>query len=186
MILAAYRLLPFFTQLYGGFTELEAPAADTASAGYLQEKSRMNPYIRNLALAGGVAVALGGINAFAQERPSAGEPGVHAVHGRQHGEGQRWLRGLDLTQAQRDQVFKIFHEQAPVMREHANAAREAGRELRLAATSPNFDRARARALADQQAKAMAEMAFLRADAMSRVVAVLTPEQRQKLQEPRRR
>jgi Spy/CpxP family protein refolding chaperone len=30
------------------------------------------------------------------------------------------------------------------------------------------------------------MAFLRADAMSRVVAILTPEQRQKLQELRER
>jgi Spy/CpxP family protein refolding chaperone len=72
------------------------------------------------------------------------------------------------------------------MREHANAAREARRALRQAATSPSFDRARARTLADQQAKAMAEMAFLRADAMSRVVAILTPEQRQKLQELRER
>jgi protein CpxP len=88
------------------------------------------------------------------------------------------------TDAQRDQVFRIYHEQAPVMREHANAARAASRELRAAASAPSFDRARARALADRQAKAMAEMAFLRADAMSRVVAILTPEQRQKLQELR--
>ena len=146
----------------------------------------MKPYIRNLLLAGGVAAALGGAGALAQERAAAGEPAMHAVHSRQHGDGQRWLRGLDLSQAQRDQVFRIFHEQAPVMREHANAAREAGRALRQAATSPSFDRARARTLADQQAKAMAEMAFLRADAMSRVVAILTPEQRQKLQELRER
>jgi periplasmic protein CpxP/Spy len=142
----------------------------------------MKPYLRNLLLAGGVAAALGGAGAFAQERASE----MHAVHSRQHGDGQRWLRGLDLSQAQRDQVFKIFHEQAPVMREHANVARAASRELRSAATSASFDRARARTLADQQAKAMAEMAFLRADAMSRVVAILTPEQRQKLQELRQR
>ena len=73
MIRAAYRLLPFFTQLYGGFTELEGPAADTASAGYLQEKSRMKPYIRNLVLAGGVAAALGATGALAQER-AGGRP----------------------------------------------------------------------------------------------------------------
>jgi Spy/CpxP family protein refolding chaperone len=33
-----------------------------------------------------------------------------------------------------------------------------------------------------QAKALSEMALLRADTMSRVVALLTPEQRQKLQQ----
>ena len=136
-------------------------------------------------LAGGLAAGLAGTGAFAQDRGPAGEPGMRAVHRMHHGDGQRWLRGLELTEAQRDQVFKIFHEQAPVMREHAKAARDASRELRAAATSPNFDRARARTLADAQAKASAEMAFLRADAMSRVVAILTPEQREKLQQRRK-
>ena len=150
----------------------------------------MKPYLRNLLIAGGLAAGVAGAGAFAQERAPAGEPGMREVHGmHQHemrGGGQRWLRRLELTEAQRDQVFKIFHEQAPAMREHAKAAREASRELRAAAASTSFDRARARTLADAQAKAIAEMAFLRADAMSRVVAILTPEQRQKLQELRER
>jgi protein CpxP len=140
--------------------------------------------LRHLLIAGGLAAGLAGTVALAQDRGPGAEPGFHAVHGMRHGGGERWLRGLDLTEAQRDQVFKIFHEQAPVLREHAQAAREASRELRAAATSPNFDRARVRELADAQAKAMAEMAFLRAEAMSRVVAILTPEQRQKLEERR--
>lgn len=149
----------------------------------------MKPYVRNLLIAGGLATGLAGAGALAQDRAPAGEPAMRAVHGmHQHerrGGGERWLRGLDLTEAQRDQVFKIFYEQEPVLREHAKAAREASRELHAAATSPNFDRARARALADTQAKAMAEMALLRADAMSRVAAILTPEQREKLQQRRR-
>jgi periplasmic protein CpxP/Spy len=146
----------------------------------------MKPYLRNLLIAGGLAAGLAGAGALAQERGPSGQPEARAAHGMNHQGGQRWLRRLDLTEAQRDQVFKIFHEQAPVMREHANAARNASRELRAAAASPNFDRARARTLADAQAKAMAEMAFLRADAMSRVVALLTPEQREKLQQQRER
>ena len=146
----------------------------------------MKPYLRNLLIAGGIAAGLAGAGARAQERAPTGEPGMRAVHRMHDGGGERWLRRLDLTEAQRDQVFNIFHEQAPVMREHAKAVREASRELRAAATAPNFDRARARTLADAQAKAMAEMAFLRADAMSRVVAILTPEQREKLGELRRR
>jgi protein CpxP len=144
----------------------------------------MKTQIRNLLIAGGLAAGLAGTAGYAQDRGPGAGPGFHAVHGMRDGGGERWLRGLNLTQEQRDQVFKIFHEQAPVLRQHAQAAREAGRELRAAAASPNFDRARARELADAQAKAMAEVAFLRADAMSRVVAILTPEQRQKLQERR--
>jgi Spy/CpxP family protein refolding chaperone len=146
----------------------------------------MKPYLRNLLIAGGLAAGLAGAGALAQERGPAGQPEMRAVHGMHHQGGQRWLRRLDLTEAQRDQVFKIFHEQAPVMREHAKALRDASRALRAAAISPNFDRARARTLADTQAKAMAELAFLRADAMSRVVALLTPEQREKLQQQRER
>src|SRR5688572_6531299 len=130
----------------------------------------MKPYVRNLLIAGGIAAGLAGAGALAQDRGAAGEPGMRAAHGmHQHdmrGGGERWLRGLNLTEAQRDQVFKIFHEQAPVLREHAKAAR-------------------ARALADAQAKAMAEASFLRADAMSRVVQILTPEQREKLQQRRK-
>jgi Spy/CpxP family protein refolding chaperone len=103
-------------------------------------------------------------------------------HGMHDGGPRQWLRGLDLSEAQRDQVFKIFHDQAPAIREQANAARRAGQELRQAALSGGFDRARARQLADVQAKALSEMALLRADTMSRVVALLTPEQRQKLQQ----
>src|SRR5688572_31482004 len=124
----------------------------------------MKPYVRNLLIAGGIAAGLAGAGALAQDRGAAGEPGMRAAHGmHQHemrGGGERWLRGLDLTETQRDQVFKIFHEQEPLVREHAKAAREAILELRAAASSPNFDQARARALADAQAKASAEMAFL--------------------------
>jgi periplasmic protein CpxP/Spy len=111
---------------------------------------------------------------------------THAqMHG-QHGQGgpQRLLRRLDLTEAQRDQVFKIFHDQAPAMREQMKVARRASQELRQASLSPNFDRARARQLADTQAKALSEVALMRADNMSRVVAILTPDQRSKLQQLR--
>jgi Spy/CpxP family protein refolding chaperone len=114
---------------------------------------------------------------------------VHQLRGNGeafHGGPQRWLRQLDLTEAQRDQIFKIFHDQAPAMREQMKVVRSTRQELRQAATSPSFDRARARQLADAQAKALSEMTFMRADSTSRVVAILTPEQRTKLQQLRER
>src|SRR5213596_2191060 len=47
-----------------------------------------------------------------------------------------------------------------------------------------FDRERARAIADTEAKAIADMELLRAESMARVRQVLTPEQRAKLDQMR--
>jgi Spy/CpxP family protein refolding chaperone len=100
------------------------------------------------------------------------------------GEGMRFLRRLDLNEAQREQVKKIFEEQAPNMRSRMEAARTAQQELRTLAMSPNFDSGRARDLADTAAKAHADAAVMRAEGMSKVFALLTPEQRARLEERR--
>lgn len=149
----------------------------------------MNSHLANFLVASSLAL---GISSAAEAQPTERGPAqVHYMHARSGGESfrpgpQRWLRQLDLSEAQRDQVFKIFHDQAPAMREQMKVVRRTREELRQAATSPSFDLARARQLADTQAKALSEMTFMRADSMSRVVAVLTPEQRTKLQQLRER
>lgn len=142
----------------------------------------MNRHVRSFLLASGLALGLPGSAALAQQPDPAAFQQTRSD--RMHAGPQRWLRRLDLTQAQRDQVFKIFHDQAPALREHMQAARRAGQALRQLALSSGFDAARARALAEEQAKASAEVAFMRAESMSRVVAILTPEQREKLQQLR--
>lgn len=102
------------------------------------------------------------------------------------GGGMGMLRGLDLSEAQRDQVFRIFHDQAPAMRERMKATRAAHEELRKATAAATFDSARVRQLADAVGKAHADAAYARAENMSRVLAVLTPEQRAKLEQRRER
>jgi Spy/CpxP family protein refolding chaperone len=92
------------------------------------------------------------------------------------------LRGLDLTEAQRDQVFKIFHEQQPAMREQMKAIGDARRELAQAATGDQFDANRVQAAAEAQGKAVTQLALLRAQTLQRVSQVLTPEQRAKVKE----
>ena len=141
----------------------------------------MKSHIASFLIASSLALGI----PFAANAQPMREGGPAQFHSRGHHQ-QGWLRGLDLTEAQRDQVFKIFHDSAPAMREQMKAARRAGQELRQAAVSPSFDRARARQLADTQAKAMSEMAFMRAQRTSLVVAILTPEQRQKLEQMRSR
>ena len=145
----------------------------------------MNSHLASFLVASSLAL---GISSAAEAQPTERGPAqVHHIRGESFRPGpQRWLRQLDLSEAQRDQVFKIFHDQAPAMREQMKVVRRTRDELRQAAASPNFDRTRARQLADAQAKAIGEMAFMRADSMSRVVAVLTPEQREKLQQMRER
>jgi Spy/CpxP family protein refolding chaperone len=141
---------------------------------------RSSPYLASFLLASGLALGVSSAEAQPSER---GQAQVHQMHSPG---AQRLLRQLDLSEAQRDQVFKIFHDQSPAMREQMKVVRRTREELRQAATSPNFDRARARQLSDTQAKAIGEMSFMRADGMSRVVAILTPEQRTKLQQLRER
>ena len=92
------------------------------------------------------------------------------------------LRGLALTQAQRDQVFQIFHEQAPAVREQMKQMRQARRDLAQAATGERYDAERVRAAAEAQGKALTQLALLRAQTLQRVNALLTPEQRAKLKE----
>ena len=135
---------------------------------------RINPYLAAVLAASSLALAL----------PAAQARSMHG-HGGYHGQDMRGgLRGLDLTEAQREQVRGIFKEQAPAMRERMEIARKAHQELRAASLAPGFDSARARELADTAAKALADAAVLRAEAMSKVVALLTPEQRAKLDERR--
>lgn len=97
---------------------------------------------------------------------------------------QRMLRGLDLTEAQRDQIFEIRHAQAPAMRAQMKAVHAARKDLRELALAPAYDAAKAQASADALAKATSQMALMRIDTMRKVLAVLTPEQRKTLEERR--
>lgn len=151
-------------------------------------KLRTNPYLAGLLIAGSLAFALPAA-AQAHQRGAGGAMPMHEMRGGHGGfqpGGMHFLRRLDLTEEQRDQVFKIFHDQAPAMRERMKAARTAQQELRTAMAAPSFDGARVRQLADALGKAHADAAYARAETMSRVVALLTPEQRTRLEELRAR
>ena len=134
---------------------------------------KLNRYLAGLLVASSVAFAL---PAEANRGPGSGAH--HEMHG-----GMRMLRGLDLTAEQREQARKIFEEQSGAFRANAEAARAAHEALRKAAVDPNAD---VRALADAVGKAHANAAVLRVETLRRVAALLTPEQRQKLEQGRSR
>ena len=89
------------------------------------------------------------------------------------------FRGLQLTTEQREQVSKIFKEQEGAFKQRVEADRAAHQALRKAAIDPNAD---VRPLADAAGKAHAEVAVLRAETVRKVLPILTPEQRSKLEQ----
>ena len=150
--------------------------------------------LAGLALAGGMALAVPFL-ASAQPGPGPGGPGprmggdfhsMHARHGHGwHGEwgmGGGFLRGLDLTEAQRDKVFNVMHANAPAMREQGKVLHAARADLAKLALSNDYDEAKAKALTERSAQAMATMAQLRARGMNEIFRALTPEQQAKVLE----
>ena len=93
--------------------------------------------------------------------------------------GAGMFRHLQLTAEQRDQVSKIFKEQEGAFKQRVEADRAAHDALRKAAIDPNAD---LRPLADAAGKAHAEVAALRAETVRKVIPLLTPEQRAKLEQ----
>ncbi len=146
--------------------------------------------------AAGVALAVPFL-VSAQGAPDGAGPGMRAgafqrMHARQAGHGSHggygeqammggaFLRGLDLTEAQRDKIFAVRHANAPAMREQGKIMHAARAELAKLALSNDYDEARVKALTDRSAQAMSTMAQLRARSMNEVFRVLTPEQQAKV------
>ena len=103
-------------------------------------------------------------------------------HGMHRGGPMMMLRGLDLTQAQRDQVFQIYHDQEPAVHEQMKQVHQARENLMKLAAADNFDQAQAQQAADAQAKALSALAVIHAQTINRVRAILTPEQRARMDE----
>ncbi|MQA37340.1 Spy/CpxP family protein refolding chaperone [Rugamonas aquatica] len=89
------------------------------------------------------------------------------------------LHGLELSEAQQDQVFAILHAEQPYLREQGKAAAKAHEALRALGHSDKYDDAKAAALAKEAATAMANIALQHVRTEQKLLAVLTPEQRKK-------
>lgn len=112
---------------------------------------------------------------------SMGGFGPHARGGdSMYGFGPRAMRGLGLSEEQRDKLFELRHAAAPKFREQGKVLRDAHRELRRLSLSDDYDDAKAAAIGERAAKAMTEMAQLRARNANEFWKLLTPEQREKL------
>jgi len=91
-----------------------------------------------------------------------------------------YLRGVQLNDGQRDQVFQIMHRAAPALRGKGQEAGQAQRALHELSLSANYDEAKAKTLADAGARAMAEIALMQAAIDNQIVRLLTPDQRKQI------
>jgi protein CpxP len=130
------------------------------------------------ALAGGTAVS------FAQG-PGPGGPGVTGPgRGGPRGgaRGDLGLRGVQLTDAQREQVRSIMQSHRAEFDNVGKSLREAHRAFAEATRAAAVDEAAIRERSTAVANAMAEEAILRAKVRSEVHALLTAEQHQQLKQ----
>jgi len=108
-----------------------------------------------------------------------------------HGSGMRWplhglLSGLDLSDAQQDQVKAMLRDARPRLAPLADEAGRARRALFAAVTAPTYDEAAVRAAADALGRAAGAVAAGGAQLQAQVRGILTPEQQAKLDEALRR
>ena len=131
-------------------------------------------HCRSLAAAALVAsVVVGGVVVSAQ-RPGFGP-------GQRRAQAGLALRGLDLTEAQREQVRQLTEqnrEQTRTLLDRLQTAQEARRK---AVEAIPFSEPQIRAAAQALAEVEAELAVQRARLQADVYALLTPEQQTRLQ-----
>ncbi|WP_317203492.1 Spy/CpxP family protein refolding chaperone [Janthinobacterium sp.] len=132
-------------------------------------------------------LALSGAAMAADEMPPP--PGAAPRHaegpppfGRHGHGGAPFLRGLELSEAQQDKIFAIEHAQEPLLREQHKIVAKAHEALHALTLAASFDEARGAALAQTAAQAMARIALLRARGEQQILALLTPAQRQQMEQ----
>ena len=121
----------------------------------------------------------------------SGGPGMgHRGHGMGYGrhgfDGEaridRMAAKLDLTKEQRDKVRAIMDEATPRIRELRDRIGDNRAQLRALVQQGKAEDTEVRKLADEHGKLVAEMIVQRTRVMSEFQAVLTPAQREKLQQ----
>ena len=116
--------------------------------------------------------------------PAEGECGHHWKHrhwGR-HGHYHFWKK-LNLTDAQKKEMFSIRLEERAKMKPLVQKLK-AGRDQLRALPKGQFDEAKVRAIAKGQADIITELIVEKQRMKSRMYAVLTPEQRAKVEQMR--
>lgn len=146
--------------------------------------------LKRVLIAAGLAAALAGGTAVAVAQPPQEGPGMPGA-GRGPRVGMRGgfgpgrvlpLRGVDLTDAQREQLRSIMASHKAEFDQVRTTLREAHAALAAASSGQTVDEAAIRATTTALAAAMADEAILRARVRAEAFGMLTAEQQQTLQD----
>lgn len=148
---------------------------------------------KRVLIAAGLVAALAGGSAVAIAQAPQHGPGIHQRGPGPRGGGPRGfggpaadlgLRGIDLTDSQREQVRTIMESHKAEFQTVGGKLHEAHRALGEATMAETLDEAAIRARSAEVASAIADEAILRAKVRSEVFGILTAEQQQKVKEQR--
>lgn len=107
-------------------------------------------------------------------------------HGGKHQDGMRALRGLDLSQAQRDQLRALFDAGREARRKQMEEMHAARQALHALALSADYNPTRAGELARDIAQKESALLLARAEEQHKLLQILTPAQRKQLDERKAR
>ncbi|MDA8305354.1 MAG: Spy/CpxP family protein refolding chaperone [Deltaproteobacteria bacterium] len=107
---------------------------------------------------------------------------MHARHCNWHHCHANFWKQLNLTTAQKKKIKAIRAQARPKIQPLVKELRAGRNELMALRKTGKFDEAKVRAIADQQGKTLANLIVERESVMYKIRAVLTPEQRTKLEQ----
>ncbi len=128
--------------------------------------------------AGGAMHGMAGAEGHHGGRMGHGPMG--AGDGHMGGLSPRMMQSLQLSDAQRAKVNELMQAQSKTMQEQMSEGRARHEQLDQLSRAASFDAAKARALADEQGRQMAQHLFQRVQLQSQLRALLTPEQLKQL------
>jgi protein CpxP len=138
---------------------------------------------KRMVIAAALIAALAGGYAVAGAQGPRGGPGMRGGPGVMRGPvGDLGLRGVELTDAQREQVRAIMESHREAFADLRNKLDAAQRAFADAARAGAVDEAGIRTQSTAVANAMADEAILRARVRTEVHALLTAEQQQQLKD----
>jgi hypothetical protein len=92
------------------------------------------------------------------------------------------LGGLDLTETQRDKVFQIMYSVEPILHEKMKVIHKTMESFRLLTNSDQFNATKARLIADEHSKALADLLYIHTETQAKVWGILSEAQRSLLTE----
>lgn len=88
-----------------------------------------------------------------------------------------FLRGVSLTEAQRDKIFELTYAQIPTLRARSRELRQTHEALMRMTLSGQYDEGKAKKLTETTGRALSDIALLRARTDAAIIELLTQEQR---------